>query len=74
MPNVYDHYDGICTICGEETEVRHKNIWLIGSEGIDMCMPCERDMLHYLSAKRSKFIHEKLEKKKAEIRKAIFGV
>lgn len=60
MSNSIDHYDGKCLICGEETKVRHKNIWLIGSEGTDMCMPCERDLLRYLRERQRLFIKSKL--------------
>ena len=66
--DVYEYFDGMCSICGEETEVRHKNIWLTGSEGTDMCWPCEKAMLDFLNARKAKFIHEKLERMKAKIR------
>jgi len=73
MCNSTDHYDGKCLICGEITKVRHKNIWLIGSEGTDMCMPCERDLLKFLRARQRFFIQKKIEKlkKKARIKRGV---
>jgi hypothetical protein len=36
-----DHYPGRCYACGKDTQVRWKNLYTIGSEGTDLCMPCE---------------------------------
>lgn len=66
--DVYEYFDGRCSICGFEGDVRHKNIWLIGSEGTDMCWTCEKAMLKFLEKRKHKFFHEKLEKMKAKKR------
>ena len=66
--NVYEYFEGRCSICGFEGDVRHKNIWLIGSEGTDMCWPCEKAMLNFLNERKAKFIHEKLEILRAKAR------
>lgn len=55
MPDVYGYNQGRCTICGEIGSVRHKNIYLIGSEGTDMCESCERDLLKYLRDRMREF-------------------
>ena len=62
--DVYEYFEGKCSICGFEGDVRHKNIWLIGSEGTDMCWPCEKDMLNYLNNRKRYFIHKHLEELK----------
>ena len=62
----YGYEDGRCTVCGNETKVRWKNIYLIGSEGTDMCESCERDMLRYLRDKSRFFAMERKEKYKAK--------
>lgn len=67
MANVYEYFEGKCSICGFEGDVRHKNIWLVGSEGTDMCWPCEKAMLKFLNDRKAKFIHEKLERMKAKV-------
>ena len=36
-----DHEHGRCGSCHEETMVRWKNLYTIGSEGTWLCMPCE---------------------------------
>ena len=61
----YEHYDGICGICHREKKVRWKNIYLVGSEGLDMCMDCERDMLRYLRNRSHEFLIKKKEAFKA---------
>lgn len=63
--NSYEYFEGKCLICGHEGEVRHKNIWLIGSEGTDMCWPCEKHMLEYLRERQRHFLRKKV----AEIKK-----
>jgi len=37
-----DHEDGKCYACQEETKVRWKNLYTIGSEGTWLCMECVR--------------------------------
>ena len=39
---------GRCMLCHETTEVRHINMYLIGSEGLDCCHPCEMEVLKYM--------------------------
>jgi hypothetical protein len=71
--DVYEYYDGRCSICGEDTRVRHKNIWLTGSEGTDMCWPCEKAMLDFLNERKRHFFHMKLVRLK-EKKKKLKGV
>jgi len=69
MCNSIDHHDGQCSICGDKTKVRYKNIWLIGSEGIDVCMPCEKHMVKYLEDRKRHFVRQKLEKLRDKARR-----
>jgi hypothetical protein len=43
-----DHYPGVCYACRKETQVRWKNLYTIGSEGTDLCMPCEMVLVNLL--------------------------
>jgi len=45
---VEDHHPGICYACKEEKPVRWKNLYTIGSEGTDLCMPCEMKVVNLL--------------------------
>ena len=52
-----DHEDGKCYACQEETKVRWKNLYTIGSEGTWLCMECEIfivQMLRMLASKATK--------------------
>lgn len=69
MPDVYEYFHGICTICGSEDDVRYKNIFLIGSEGIDICWTCEKDLLEYLDERRRSFTFKKLKRLKERIKR-----
>ena len=63
--NSYEYFEGRCTICGFEGEVRHKStIWLIGSEGTDMCWPCEKGLLEYLRERMRHFTKKKIAERK----------
>lgn len=56
----YEYEDGRCTICHKDNPVRWRNIYLIGSEGIWLCWPCEKDLLKYLGDKSREFHREKI--------------
>ena len=43
-----DHEPGRCHCCREETEVRWKNIYHMGSEGLWVCMPCELKIVNFV--------------------------
>ena len=58
--NVYEYFEGQCSICGYKGVVRHKNIWLIGSEGTDMCWSCEKAMLDFLNERKAEFIKKRI--------------
>jgi hypothetical protein len=68
MADRFGYTQGRCLICGEDKKVRHKNLYLIGSEGTMMCVECELDLLKYLRKKQIKFTKKriKLFKKKKE--------
>ena len=52
-----------CHICHKTTTVRWKNIYHMGSEGLLICMPCEKKILRFLE----KLKQETFSKKRAEI-------
>jgi len=62
MVDRYEYVPGRCNICGEDKDVRWKNLYLIGSEGIDICHPCEMDLLRYLENKSRDFHRAKIER------------
>jgi len=39
------HRPGRCMICHRNTNIRYKNLFVIGSEGLDVCWPCEKKIL-----------------------------
>lgn len=55
MTDRCEYVKGQCTICRAETDVRWKNIYLIGSEGISICNSCERGLLEFLQNLSRKF-------------------
>lgn len=69
MCNSWKYFKGQCNICGALGEVRTKNIWLIGSEGTDMCWPCEKKMNNFLEQRKRLFTKNKLIKLREKARK-----
>lgn len=69
MPDRYDYTKGQCTICRAETDVRWKNIYLIGSEGISICIDCEKKLLGFLENLSRKFALARKEKFKEKRRR-----
>ena len=43
-----DHTSGVCYACRKHTQVRWKNLYTIGSEGTNLCMPCEMILVNLL--------------------------
>lgn len=43
-----DHTPGICYACKKDKPVRWKNLYTTGSEGTDLCMPCEMILVNLL--------------------------
>lgn len=41
-------YTGNCYVCKEATEIRNIDIYVIGSEGLNICHPCEMQMVEWL--------------------------
>jgi hypothetical protein len=48
MPNYDKYFEAQCHICRAKTEVRWKNIYHMGSEGLDICWPCEKKVLNFI--------------------------
>lgn len=45
-----------CRICGEESEIgdiKHLNLFIIGSEGVDVCFNCEMKIVEFIRALKS---------------------
>ena len=63
--NKDDWEKGTCKVCfnleeGKETKVRNKNLYITGSEGLDICWTCEREVLEFI---RSKIYYQNILKK-----------
>jgi hypothetical protein len=58
-----DHELGRCGACHEDTEVRWKNLYTIGSEGTWLCMPCEMVVVQLINS----MSHCAIKKKKQQI-------
>jgi len=43
-----DHEPGRCHCCHEDTQIRWKNIYHMGSEGLWVCMPCELMIVNFV--------------------------
>ena len=39
---------GVCFACREEKKVRHKNLYPNGSEGCELCIDCELEVVNFL--------------------------
>ena len=67
MADRYEYEPGCCTTCRKETEVRWKNLYVIGSEGVWLCIKCEMKVVHFVRdlmreshmAKKAEFIAER---------------
>ena len=58
------YVEGKCMMCLENKEVRHINLYIIGSEGFDCCYECERELLKFIRNKR----HEAGKRRKEKFR------
>lgn len=48
MTDHFEYTDGRCTVCHEDTKVRWKNLYVIGSEGLYTCHPCEMEIVRFI--------------------------
>lgn len=51
---------GICMMCHETTQVRHINLYVIGSEGFRCCSGCENKLLEFIGKERHKATRKKI--------------
>ncbi len=52
LVGIDDRYmKGRCMLCHEDKDVRHINMYLIGSEGLDCCHKCEMEILDFCRKK-----------------------
>ena len=55
--NKDDWMEGVCRVCfnleeGKETKVRNKNLYITGSEGLDICWNCEKKVLEFIKSRK----------------------
>ena len=70
-----DHEPGRCYACGQDTEVRWKNLYTIGSEGTWLCMACEIKVVKLLRTMAQNATKAKVRKwieKKKRLRPSIY--
>jgi len=60
-----DHEKGQCHCCHEETMVRWKNLYHMGSEGLWVCMPCEMKIINFVRELSRQAIQSKIAMVKA---------
>lgn len=58
-----NHEPGQCDICRKITDVRWKNIYWIGSEGLTVCMKCELKIVRFVQDLRNEQIKKEVEKR-----------
>lgn len=56
-----ERYLGRCYVCGERTQIRNIDIYVIGSEGLNICHEDEMKMVEWLQ----KQCHQNMDLKKA---------
>jgi len=62
--NIDDYFDGTCRICGDEDKVRNKNLYVSGSEGLDVCHGCEMEIVEFVRSRQYEHTaNRKLERK-----------
>ncbi len=65
------HRPGTCHICRRDTQVRWKNIYHMGSEGLWTCGPCEQRILFFILALKGE--HQQARKAEVLARKEVKG-
>jgi len=60
------YQSGTCRVCQVFGSVRHKNLYVSGSEGLWICLDCEKEVLDFV---RSMMLSESIKKKRAYKRK-----
>lgn len=61
MSTSTDSRTGYCMICLADSEpVRHINLYVIGSEGLDVCHHCEMQLVEHVRGLRSLASHVKI--------------
>ena len=44
-----EYHNGTCYACREEKKVRHKNLYPNGSEGCELCIDCEMEVVNFIN-------------------------
>ena len=56
-----ERFEGICMMCHKSPiEVRHINLYPVGSEGLPCCQNCENELLEFIRGKMRKAVEEKI--------------
>jgi len=57
---------GWCTLCGRRKEIEHFEIYIDGSEGLNLCDECKMEIIEYCRLKRREKTKAKLREYKSE--------
>ncbi len=55
-----------CMMCGITAKLKHFDIYIIGSEGLDICKSCEMEVVEFVREKRREYGIRRKEKFKRE--------
>ncbi len=44
--------DGTCMMCGITSQLKYFDLYVIGSEGLDICACCEMEVVNFIREKR----------------------
>jgi hypothetical protein len=72
---------GHCFICKTEQEIRNIDLYVIGSEGLNLCHPCEMNLIEHIRSlagqatekKKQDFLAKRKEEGKQKVRELILG-
>jgi len=67
-----EYHDGICMMCHKAPiQVRHIDLYVMGSEGFFGCRPCEDKILDFIRGESRKAIYTAIQRRKNKTRKEI---
>ena len=56
-----ERFEGVCMMCHKSPiEVRHINLYPVGSEGLSCCQDCENKLLEFIRGEMRKAVEEKI--------------
>jgi len=58
-----EYHKGLCMMCHKApVEVRHINLYVIGSEGFYCCRACEDKILEFIREERRKIVYDTIKR------------